>query len=259
MVPIPELNEIIVGQIYVLVMILARMGSAFMMMPGIGDFGVSPRVRLLFAVAVSLVLVPTLQPLVPEMPQAPMLLAMLIIAEITIGLFIALVMRTLMSIVDFAGVTLSMVSGMSGALMFSPQSGGQTTVISSFLGVVFIALLFVTNMHHLMIMSMVESYHMMPMNSELMTGDMAAFLIRVLSVAFQTGLHLAMPLIIIALVMYAAFGIMSRMVPQLQIFFLSLPITIMVALLVLSFLVAPMLLLALQQFEETVLFFLIPS
>ena len=83
---------------------------------------------------------------------------------------------------------------------------------------------FSTNMHHVLIMGISESYTMFPAGVFLPTGDMAFVLARVLADSFSLALQISAPFIVLSLAFFMGLGMLARLMPQLQIFFISLPV-----------------------------------
>src|SRR5690349_1708189 len=112
--PMPQslsLDALLSGQVFALVLIFARLGSAFMLLPGFGDTQVSPRIRLLLALALAFVLLPVLKPLLPALPRNAAGLFVLMALETFIGVFLGTVTRMLTASLEIAGQFLSQVVG----------------------------------------------------------------------------------------------------------------------------------------------------
>jgi len=246
------LNAIIVNNLFAFLLIFTRVGVAIMIMPGIGDNFVTPNVRLLFALAFSFVMTPILSQYMPAPPASAISFVTLIVSELIIGLFIGTVMRVLMSALDTAGAVISLQSGFANAQVFNPVVGGQGSLVGALLSMIGIVLIFATDLHHYLLISMFDSYQMFPANGEIPdTGSMADILARITSLSFNTGVRFAMPFIVIGLIMYLGFGLLGRLMPQLQIFFLALPLQILISLITLSLTISAGMLFWLNMYEET--------
>ena len=87
-----------------------------------------------------------------------------------------------------------------------------------------VLILFATNMHHTLILAVSESYTMFPAGTFLPTGDMAFVLARIVSDSFRLALQISAPFIVLSLAFFMGMGMLARLMPQLQIFFISLPV-----------------------------------
>jgi len=247
------LADFITTWLFSYLLIFTRIGTAMMIMPGIGDSFTPTNIRLMFALTLSLVMTPLLSTFLPAAPSEPALLFILIASEALIGLFIGTVMRILMSAMDTMGMVVSLNTGFANAQVFNPSSGGQGSIIGALMGVMATTMILVTDMHHLLLVSIFESYQMFPANGFFNdVGQMADVIARVANVAFNTGVKMSMPFMIITLVVYTGFGILGRLMPQIQVFFLALPVQILLAIMGLSLVFSFMLLYFLEFFEETV-------
>ncbi len=252
------LETFIETQLFAFLLIFTRVGTAMMIMPGIGESFTPTNIRLFIALGLSLVMTPVLSTFLPALPTQPGLLFVLLGAEAITGLFIGTVMRILMSALDTAGMVIGLNTGLANAQVFNPASGGQGSIVGALLGVFGVTMILVTNMHHFLLITIFESYQMFPadylVNS---TGQMAEVIARVVNTAFNAGVKMAMPFIIVTLVVYTGFGLLGRLMPQIQIFFLALPIQIVLAILTLSLVFSTIILYWLNIYEESVTRYLV--
>ena len=250
------LETFLTSGIFAFILVFVRIGTAMMIMPGIGDSYVPSNIRLYIALGLSLVLAPVIQPFIPSpVPALPVLFS-LIIMEFIIGLFIGTIARVLMAALDTAGMVISVSSGLANAQVFNPSSAGQGSIAGAFLSMTGVVLLFVTNLHHLLIYGLVESYHMFPVGGIPDTGSMAELMSRAVSVSFMTGFQMAIPFVIISMLLYIGMGVLTRLMPQIQVFILALPVQILLALITLGLALPAMLLFWMSKFEEGMVFFL---
>ncbi|WP_300555890.1 flagellar biosynthetic protein FliR [Maricaulis sp.] len=214
-------------------LVFARLGAILMLMPGFGEPSIPVRIRLSFALLVCLTLGPILAPSMPPMPAEPLMMTGLVLGEVLIGLMIGGIARLLMSTAAIAGQVISMQTGLAMAQSFDPSQGAQGALISTFLNLVFITLLFATNTHHLLLQAGVNSYAMFPAGEFPSMADAANWALQAFIDTFRIAIQIAAPLIVFGLTFYFALGILSRLMPQLQIFFVAMPANIMFGLLIL--------------------------
>lgn len=253
------LEQFLVSGVFAFMIVFVRFGTAMMIMPGIGDSFVPGNVRLYIALGFSLVMTPVLQPFVPNpIPKFDVFISLLAIEFIT-GLFIGTIARVLMMALDTAGMLISLASGISNAQVFNPSLAVQGSVFGAFLSVGGVTLLFVTNLHHLLIHGLVDSYNMFPIGGVPDTSSMAELMARAVSASFLTGFQISLPFIIISLVLYVGMGVLSRLMPQLQIFMIAIPLQIMLALITLAIVLSSIMLFFISRFEDGMVFFLTQS
>ncbi|MDD9900821.1 MAG: flagellar biosynthetic protein FliR [Alphaproteobacteria bacterium] len=229
------LADIVTSNIYAFLLIFARFGAAVLIMPGIGDSFVSPNIRLYFALGFSFVLTPFLTPLLPPMPTAALPLGFLIMTELVTGIFIGTVMRIMIGALDTAGSVISIQTGFANAMLFNPVSSSQGSLVGALYSMMGVTLMLVADLHHQMIAAIVESYAMFAADSAIPdAGSMGQVITSMVSLSFKTGVQIAIPFLIVGLIMQAGFGILGRLMPQLQIFFLALPAQILLCLIILS-------------------------
>ena len=229
-----------------------------MLLPGFGEPYIAPRIRLLFALALAVLLTPLLQPHIPPMPSAGLGLGVLMIAEILVGLFIGTLARTILSAIHVTGNIISMQISLSSATMFDPSTAAQSTVVSNLLSITAMTLFFALNLHHLTIAALVQSYDVFTPGHFPNVSDMNLLELRTFSSSFALGVMLASPHIVYGLLFYLAGGLMNRLMQSFQVFFVMMSPQILIGLFVL-FAVVPMMMRVFMGFlQEQLSHFVIP-
>lgn len=243
------LDAILGGSVYVFLMVFVRLGSALLIMPGFGEQYVSPRIRLLFALAVSFLLLPVLLPTMPKAPASPADLALLIVAEAMIGIFLGTIARMMMSALEVAGFMIANQMGLSAAQAFNPAMSQPGNPVSAVLGVLALIVIFATDLHHMLLLAVVDSYSLFVPGQWLPLGDVAQHLARLLGDSFIIGLQLSAPFTVIGLLFYLGLGLISRLVPQIQVFFVGAPIQIILGMALLALSLTALVTFWLARFE----------
>ncbi|WP_102224505.1 flagellar biosynthetic protein FliR [Acidimangrovimonas sediminis] len=206
------------GQTFGFLLVMARLGSALMFMPGFGESFVFLRARLALALVICLALYPATP--VPPLTPDPVTLARLMAAEVTVGIWIGLAARVIFSALEFAGAQVGQVSGLANA--FGPSLGTfqGATMVATFLTMGGLAALFATNTHYLIIRALLYSYVVFPFGQPIL-GDMADQMVRAVSGSFYIGLTLAAPFLVMGLILNLGLGLANRMLPTLPVFFVA--------------------------------------
>lgn len=250
------LEEFLSTGVFAFIIIFVRFGTALMIMPGVGDSFVPGNIRLMIALAICLVMTPIMMPFMPSPLPAFSTMIVLIVMEFITGLFIGTIARILMTALDTAGMLISMASGISNAQIFNPAMAVQGSLFGAFLSVMGVTMLFVTNMHHLMIHGLVESYHMFPLGGLPDTGSMAELVTKAVSSAFLVGFQIALPFVVISMMIYVGMGVLSRLMPQIQVFILAIPLQILLAMITMGIVLSSIMLFWLSTFESGMVYFL---
>ncbi len=217
------INDFMLTEIFSFLLILCRVGSAIMLLPGFGESYISARVRLLLAAMFALVLVPALGDFPAPPDNVPTLLKM-VIGEIIIGIFLGVITRMLIATISTAGMIIAYQSSLASALVQDVTlSGGQGSSLGNLLGITALTLLFVTDMHHLMLGAIVDSYQLFHVGIFPAIEGMNMQVVRVMNASFLMALQLAAPHIAIGIILYLAAGIIARLMPNLQVFFILVP------------------------------------
>jgi len=218
------------AQVYVAGLVFARVGAMVMLMPGIGDNAVPQRIRLSFALLMSMILAPLVYKGAGVMPSSVGGLAGAVIHEILIGLMIGSVLKLFFTAMSTAGEVISMQTTLSFAQTTNPSMGQSSTAVSTFLSMLGLTLIMATDLHHLFIGAIVKSYDLFPFTRAIPVNDAATLAVRTVANSFSLGIQLAAPVIVFSLVFNLAVGLVGRVMPAFQIFFVASPLSVILGL-----------------------------
>lgn len=248
------LTQLVGEKIYVFLLVFARIGTALMILPGIGDSFVPERVRLLFCLSFAVILTPIVSASLPVLNVGTSGFIFLLASEMLIGLLIGTIARVMMTALDTAGMLISVNTGLSAAQIFNPAFATQGSIFGGFLSVAGVLLLLVTDLHHMLLQGLLSSYKAFPPAELAFDSAMAADAVgKAVNEAFLIGFQMAIPLTIVMLVVAVCMGVLSRLMPQLQIFSLALPLQILGGFALLSITIGGSLLFWLRGFEGNLL------
>ncbi len=230
-----------------------------MVMPVFGDQFVPTQVRLLLALAVSLVVTPVLLPVLPPEPAAVLQLFLLLAGELLIGVFIGSIGRLMFGALEVAGMIIAMQTGLSNAFVFNPSLATQGSLPGSMLSWLALLLILITNLHHVLLAGVIHSYALFPPGAPLPMGDMAEQVTRLAADSFTIGVEMSAPFLATGLVFALALGVMARLAPQMQVFFVFMSAQIAYGLFLFAITVSAMMMFWLHHFEGTLIQFLSPG
>lgn len=243
------MSQLINLQFYALALVFLRIGSAIMLMPGFMTSYINMQQRLSIALAVSVILMPVLSPELPLPSENFAENLRIMLLEITYGVFFGICMQILFFALALAGNIAGQAIGFSNAQIFDPAFQTQSIVIDSFLSITALTIIFITDLHHLMLGAVIDSYALFPVGSALPLGDFSQNLSQTLNQSFITGFKIGSPFVAFMIVFYVGMGLVSRLMPQLNIFFLSLPLQIYLGL-SLVFLTLPIMIIWFTRYYE---------
>jgi len=249
-------QQFLVQGVFAFILVFVRIGTAMMILPGIGDTFTPVQVRLFIALSFSLVVMPFIAPGVPSAVQSAPAMFLLIGQEFLIGIFIGTLARILVSALDTAGMIISMISGLGSAQIFNPASSVQGSLIGTLLTMVGVMMIFATDLHHMLLLGLLGSYELFPVGTMPPAEDLSQGIVRMIGVSFLVALQLSAPFVIVGLIVYITMGILSRLMPQIQVFMLAVPAQILLSFFMLALVLSAMMLFWLSTFEENMMFFL---
>jgi flagellar biosynthetic protein FliR len=217
-------------EIYHAALIFLRVGALVMLIPAVSDAAVPPRVRLGFALMLSLVLGAVAKPYLPPLPDTVGELGGQVFKELFIGLGLGALLNMMMSALAVSGEIMSIQTTLAFSQTANPHEAQPGASLTSFLSVTAVALLFATNLDHLFIGAIARSYQLFPPMKPPAINDAGLVAVRAMSQSFALGLQLAAPVVVFSIVFNVAAGLIGRLMPQFQIFFAVTPLTVLLGL-----------------------------
>ena len=185
------------------------------------------------------------------MPEDFMAIAGLIFHELAIGIMLGAIARITVMATQVAGAIIAFQAGLSSAMAADPtQAGVQGAVFGSFLSFLGMVLIFATDLHHMALAATYDSYMAFPLDAPLMFEDAAQLALRTVASAFSIGIQMSAPFIVFGLVFNLGAGILARLMPAMQVYFVLMPANIMVGLLLFGLLLSMMMGWYLTGFEH---------
>lgn len=255
---ISELEQFLVTESFAIFLVFCRIGTAIMLMPGVGEMYVPVRVRVLFALSISYLLSQVMYQQLPDIPTNVATLFVLLGSEILIGAFIGMLTKTLLSAMHTMGLVIASMSSLASAMLFDPTQGAQSAAVGLFMTVVAITVMFALGMHQLMLGAFVDTYSLMIPGEPPIIHDMANYTAHMVSNTFNVAIQLSTPIISFALITYLGAGVLSRLMPQMQVFFVIIPLQVTMSFTIIMTTLTAIMLWYMKYVEETLTSFLEP-
>jgi flagellar biosynthesis protein FliR len=230
-------------------LVFARVGTMVMLMPGIGERFVSARIRIAIAFFLTLLMLPMARSVMGA-PQTGAALITLLLGEILIGLVLAGAIRIVIACLQTAGVIIANQLGLGFAMAVDPSVGNQNPTIGNFLVLLGMTLVMVADLHHLAIAAIHESYRTLPPGGLPAAGDVLSLALKAMAKSFSLAVQLSAPFIVFGLLFNLGLGVLARMMPALQVFFLAVPASIMIGMLILIAVLSVMMSVYLQDLGD---------
>jgi len=207
-----------------------RISAMFVAVPLFSIKAVPARVRLILSVVITLVVMPLLPPL-PSVEMFSYVGFMTAIAQVMIGLTTGFILQLVFAAAVFAGQGVALSMGLGFSMMVDPQSGQQVPVIAQLYTVTTTLIFISLDGHLLLIQMLLDSFKTLPIGIDGIDKAGIWSIIAWSSRMFAGGLLLTMPIIASLLLVNIIFGVAARAAPQLQIFSVGIPVTLMLGLL----------------------------
>jgi flagellar biosynthetic protein FliR len=200
---------------------LARIGGIVMLLPGIGETVVPATLRAGFAVALTLLLMPSIA--MPATQPDFIMLAALLAHELAVGIWLGLMARLFVLALPIAGQIISYQIGLSSVITPSQDLGAESTLLSTVFGVFATTMILATGLYALPLQALVASYHILPVGLNFPAGSALHIAQMLTTQSFALAVQVAMPFLLAGLLWQAGLAVISKLVPQLQIFMVAMP------------------------------------
>jgi len=229
-----DLQLVPIQQFQNFLLCLARVIALVAAIPAFAGNQISGRIKVGLAVATAMLLFPMMAPYTPKVAFNLTEFGLLIVNEVLLGAMIGLVAQLVFTAVSFGGTVIGYQMGFAAANLFDPQTTQQLSLMSQFINILALLAFLTLDIHHFFFRIIVESYILLPPGYLDFSQGAVQELMRMGSHMFALGVKFSAPVLALLLIANLVLGILARVFPQLNVFMLSFPINIGVALLVIG-------------------------
>jgi flagellar biosynthetic protein FliR len=233
-------------------LVLARVGAAMVLLPGLGENAASAMVRASLALSLTILLLPEVRPLIPPVPDAGTAMALMVVGEVVTGLWFGWVARMIVLALPIGAQFIAYLIGLSSVLQPDAELGSQTTALGKLFELAAPLLILVSGPYVLPVRALDGLFVLIPPGHMLPAGDGTQVALQSVGNAFALALQLASPFVVAGIVWNIAIGQIARVGGRMQIYFVAMPAQILGGLALLA-LTGSTILLAWRERAESVL------
>jgi flagellar biosynthetic protein FliR len=226
---------------FAFVLVMARIGAAISLLPGLGEAEPPMMLRIGISLGVTVLLLPGIAPLIPPVPEASIRAAFMIAAEVITGFWIGWLARLVVLALPVAGQLISYMLGVANVLQPDPVLGGQATPIARLFAIAAPVAILMSGLYALPLAALAGSYRLIPPGTMLPGAVTAETAVRATASAFGLAVRLASPFLLVSILWHVATGLLARLVPRLQVYFVAMPGQILGGILLLAMLATALL------------------
>lgn len=219
-----------------MLLMTARIFGLFLSVPVLSDRSIPQMIKLVLALWIGLLL-GMATPMPSDIPQIPLVFVIALVNELFVGFLTGFICRIIFVGIEMAGAMMDMQMGLSVAATFDPANGGQVTIMERIMFTLATFLVLATNTHHLFLVSIYESFKVIPVAHFVEYQGILQQLGSLASKLFMTALDLSIPLLIIIFLLDFSLGLLARLAPQVNVFFLGFQIKPMLGLWIFVFII----------------------
>lgn len=221
-----NLFEIPTTHLFMFSLIFFRMSSLIVTMPFFGGDQIPHRIRLAFVIGFSFVMYNTLSMQGVVLPTTIYGYVSLIARELGFGIMLGYIASIVFFGVQFGGELIAIQMGLTQSQALDPLSSDRIPVIGQFFTFFVMTVFLLANGHHYLLQVFVDSFTRVPISQVHYSTDVFDFAIKSFSVILTLGLQIGMPAMIMVFSLTVALAFVARLVPQMNVFILSLPFKI---------------------------------
>jgi flagellar biosynthesis protein FliR len=218
---------------FAFVLVMARVGAAIMLLPAFGEADPPPLLRVGFALGITILLLPGIAPSIPQVPEAGTQALLMVAAEVGTGAWLGWLARMLVLALPIAGQFLSYMLGIANVLQPDATLGAQATPVARLLDIAAPLLVLVTGLYAMPLAALAGSYRVIPAGAPLPL-DAADVAVRMVTQSFALAVRLASPFLLATIIWHVATGLLARLVPRIQVYFVAMPAQILGGILLLA-------------------------
>ncbi|MBF0588030.1 MAG: flagellar biosynthetic protein FliR [Magnetococcales bacterium] len=230
-----DLLGLSIGELERMALILSRLTGLFLSAPFFSRNVGPMRVRVVILLGLTFMIYPLTDPWPGEGSSSPMVVVAAGVAEVVIGAALGMLVHWALVAVQVAGGVIGFSMGLSMAMVMDPTSGMQEGVLSNMLYMATLLLFLGVDGHHMLIEGLARSFHTLPLGAGIPEGRMMleAALVA-MGQMFALSIMIAAPVLVATKMLYFGMGLINRASPQIQVFFLAMPVAQLVGFVVLG-------------------------
>jgi flagellar biosynthetic protein FliR len=229
-----DLSQWTLVQFQSFLLILSRVTTILFMMPLLGSRNLPSMLKAGLSLVVALVLLPVVKVDPRLLPPEPVSVLFFMVGELMIGLVLGLSVKVIFTGLQMAGEIAGYQMGLAMASVIDPQAGSDNTLMAQFQYLFGLLLFLAVDGHHWFFRALVQSFEVLPPGGFHLNPGLYDLMIQLSGKMFVVAIKLAAPIMAVLLFTQIALGMVAKTVPQVNILFISFPITLSLGLIFLG-------------------------
>lgn len=212
-------------------LILLRVSVILFMFPFFNSRVIPPLIKSGLALIITIILFPVINSTGNELPGTPLGMGLMVTSELIIGMILGLLIQTVFEGIRMMGHVVGFQTGFAIVNIMDPQSGNQISILSNMAYFVAIVLFLVLNGHHIVLHAVKESFDIINVGALSLDKRILHEVIKAFGDMFVIALKIGAPAIVVLLFTKVAFGLVTKLIPQMNIMIVAMPVQIVIGLL----------------------------
>ena len=221
-------------RISVFLLILFRISAFMLSAPIFGSPYLPTRAKIGLSLLLSVILLPIVEKANFSAPTQLFTYGIVVFKEVMVGVIIGYAARLVFAGVELAGQLMGIQMGFGMANVLDPEQQTQRSVIAQFQGIMAILIFLTINGHHWLLMALAKTFEIIPLSGFAYSADTMAVLLKMSGDIFVVAFKIGAPVIVTLFLTNAMLGVLAKAIPQMHVFMMSFPLTIIIGLLTMA-------------------------
>jgi len=228
----PEFEQALISSIELFLLVFLRVTGVFLVSPIFGRQNMPVYYKIGFSFFITLVVTSSTAVIAPATYGGVIEYGFIALREFVVGAIIGFIPYLMFSAIYLAGQMIDMKIGFSMVNVLDPVSNIQIPITANFYYIVCMLMFISVNAHHMVILTISRSYGFIPLGHLNISGEVIETLMRLFSNIFVVGFRIAAPIVFTTLLTDVALGIISKAMPQINVFMVGMPLKILVGIVI---------------------------
>lgn len=223
------------NRIDLLILVLVRMVGIFVIAPFFGGRNFPSYMKIGFALMTSLIITSTMKPINLDYYNSVTAYGVLVFKEAIVGILVGFIGYLIFTTIYMAGEFIDMQMGFGIVNVIDPISNTQMPVMGNFYYTFTILIFLLINGHHYLLAALFKSYDILPVGTAVFNSELLGTMTSLIRDIFEIGFKIAAPIVLASLIADIGLGILTKSIPQLNVFMVGMPAKVFIGMLIVAF------------------------
>ena len=215
-------------------LIFIRVGVILFILPFFNSRSIPTMIKIGLTFIITILLYPVITVQMINMPESALGMAQLVVGEVIVAMILGMMVQILFEGIKIMGQMVGFQTGFSISNVLDPQSGTQVSILSNMAYLMAVVIFLILNGHHILLNALKESFAIIPVGELNLNRDLMQKVVGHVGQMFVIGIKTGAPAIAALLFAKIVFGLVTKLIPQMNIMIVAFPVQIVIGLIFFS-------------------------